>query len=142
MSALAETVPADVVERVREELARQGSALSPARVSQALRDHGRPVGDQTVLAVLDLLRRDVLGAGPLEPLLRLDGVTDVLVNGPGAVYVDRGEGLEQVDVRFADDEAVRRLAQRLASSAGRRLDDATPYVDLRLPDGRDRKSVV
>jgi pilus assembly protein CpaF len=128
-------VPDDVVERVREELARQGSALSAARVSQALRDHGRPVGDRTVLAVLDLLRRDVLGAGPLEPLLRLDGVTDVLVNGPDAVYVDRGEGLERVDVRFIDDAAVRRLAQRLASAAGRRLDDASPYIDLRLADG-------
>jgi pilus assembly protein CpaF len=128
-------ISADVVERVREELARHGAGLSPSRVSQALRDQGRPVGDQTVLAVLDLLRRDVLGAGCLEPLLRLDGVTDVLVNGPDAVFVDRGAGLERTEVRFADDDAVRRLAQRLASSAGRRLDDATPYVDLRLADG-------
>ncbi|MCW2756745.1 MAG: TadA family conjugal transfer-associated ATPase, partial [Nocardioidaceae bacterium] len=75
------------------------------------------------------------GAGPLESLLRTPGVTDVLVNGPGAVYLDRGAGLELTEVRFADDEAVRRLAQRLAASAGRRLDDATPHVDLRLPDG-------
>jgi pilus assembly protein CpaF len=59
----------------------------------------------------------------------------VLVNGAAAVYVDRGEGLELTSTRFADDGAVRRLAQRLASSGGRRLDDATPYVDLRLPDG-------
>jgi pilus assembly protein CpaF len=51
------------------------------------------------------------------------------------VYVDCGQGLELTGVRFPDDEAVRRLAQRLASSAGRRLDDATPYVDLRLRDG-------
>ena len=61
------------------------------------------------------LRRDVLGAGPLEPLLRLPGVTDVLVNGPDQVYVDRGDGLEATAVRFADDESVRRLAQRLAA---------------------------
>ena len=128
-------VPAEVVDRVRDDLAKIGAPLSPARVAQALRDQGRPVGDRTVLAVLDLLRRDVLGAGPLEPLLRLDGVTDVLVNGPNAVYVDSGDGLRRVDVTFADDEAVRRLAQRLAASAGRRLDDATPYVDVRLADG-------
>jgi pilus assembly protein CpaF len=88
-----------------------------------------------VLAVHDLLRQDVLGAGPLEPLLRMPGVTDVLVNGVDAVYVDRGEGLELTSTRFADDASVRRLAQRLAGSVGRRLDDATPYVDLRLPDG-------
>ncbi len=63
------------------------------------------------------------------------GVTDVLVNGPDAVYLDRGAGLELTAVRFPDDEAVRRLAQRLAAAGGRRLDDATPFVDLRLPDG-------
>jgi pilus assembly protein CpaF len=126
---------ADAVDAVREELARTGSALTPAVVAAALRDRGRPVGDATVLAVHDLLRQDVLGAGPLEPLLRLPGVTDVLVNGCAAVYIDRGEGLEPTDTRFPDDAAVRRLAQRLASSVGRRLDDATPYVDLRLPDG-------
>ena len=126
---------AEIVERVRDRLARDGSPLSPAHVARALRDEGRPVGDATVLAVVDELSRDVLGAGPLEPLLRLDGVTDVLVNGPGQVFVDRGDGLEPTSVRFPDDGAVRRLAQRLASSGGRRLDDATPYVDLRLPDG-------
>lgn len=120
---------------VREQLARTGTALSPDVVAGALRERGRPVGDATVLAVHDLLRQDVLGAGPLEPLLRLTGVTDVLVNGPDAVYLDRGDGLELTSVRFPDEAGVRRLAQRLAGSVGRRLDDATPYVDLRLPDG-------
>ena len=125
----------DVVEAVREQLARQGAEVTPARVAAALRDQGRPVGDAAVLAVHDQLTADVLGAGPLEPLLRTPGVTDVLVNGPDAVYLDRGEGLELTSVRFPDDDAVRRLAQRLAAAGGRRLDDATPYADLRLPDG-------
>jgi pilus assembly protein CpaF len=126
---------ADVVDAVRERLARSGATLTPEVVANALRDQGRPVGDATVLAVHDLLRQDILGAGPLEPLLRLPGVTDVLVNGAEAVYIDRGDGLELTETRFPDDGAVRRLAQRLASSVGRRLDDATPYVDLRMPDG-------
>ena len=132
----------EVVEVVRERIARDGAELTPAVVAAALRAHGRPVGDATVLAVLDVLQRDVIGAGPLEGLLRLPGVTDVLVNGPGAVYVDRGEGLELTDVRFTDDAAVRRLAQRLAGLAGRRLDDATPYVDLRLSDGTRLHAVL
>jgi pilus assembly protein CpaF len=132
---MVDQMPPGVVEEVREQLARTGATLSPAVVAAALRDHGRPVGDATVLAVHDLLRQDVLGAGPLEPLLRLPGVTDVLVNGADAVYIDRGAGLELTSTRFADDGSVRRLAQRLASSVGRRLDDATPFVDLRLPDG-------
>ena len=124
-----------LVETVREELARSPGALTPHRVAEALRRSGRPIGDATVLAVHELLRRDVLGAGPLEPLLRQPGVTDVLVNGPDQVFCERGAGLEPVSVRFADEPAVRRLAQRLAAAGGRRLDDASPYVDVRLPDG-------
>jgi pilus assembly protein CpaF len=127
--------PPDLVEVVRERLARTPGELTPHRVAAALRGAGRPVGDATVLAVHEALRHDVVGAGPLEPLLRTPGVTDVLVNGPDQVYLDRGAGLERVDVRLPDDEAVRRLAQRLAATAGRRLDDATPFVDARLADG-------
>ncbi|MBO9522590.1 MAG: TadA family conjugal transfer-associated ATPase [Nocardioidaceae bacterium] len=128
-------VAPETLDAVRVRLARDGGALTPDRIARALRAEGRPVGDATVLAVHDALRRDVDGAGPLEPLLALPGVTDVLVNGAGQVWLDRGGGLELTAVRFADDEAVRRLAQRLAASAGRRLDDATPYADLRLPGG-------
>ncbi len=125
-----------LVERVRDRLAADGEAvLTPAAVARVLRSEGRPVGDATVLTVLDALRRDVVGAGPLEELVRLEGVTDVVVNGPDQVFVDRGEGLEPAPVRFPDDAAVRRLAQRLAARAGRRLDDATPYADVRLADG-------
>lgn len=124
-----------MVEEVRSRLAAEGAALSPDRVAQALRAQGRPVGDRTVLAVYAALRRDVVGAGPLDPLLHSPGVTDVLVNGPEQVWVDRGQGLERADLAFPSDDAVRRLAQRLAASVGRRLDDASPYVDLRLADG-------
>ena len=123
------------LEAVRDRLARTPGELTPHRVAEALRVTGRPVGDTEVLAVYETLRRDVIGAGPLEPLLRSPGVTDVLVNGAEHVYLDRGRGLELTDVRFPDEESVRRLAQRLAALGGRRLDDATPYVDLRLPDG-------
>jgi pilus assembly protein CpaF len=128
-------VAPDLLEEVRERLAGEPGELTPHRVADALRATGRPVGDATVLAVHEALRRDVVGAGPLEPLLRIPGVTDVLVNGPQQVHVDRGQGLELTDVTFRDDEAVRRLAQRLAASGGRRLDDATPHVDVRLGDG-------
>jgi pilus assembly protein CpaF len=134
-SADAGAVTDEVVEQVRAELARRGGVVSPALVADALRAPGRPVGDATVLAVHDRLRREVEGAGPLEDLLRLPGVTDVLVNGPDQVLLDRGRGLEPTALRFPDDGAVRRLAQRLAAAAGRRLDDASPYVDVRLRDG-------
>jgi len=128
-------VPAALLDQVRDRLARDGSPGTPHEVAAALRGLGRPVGDATVLAVHDALRAESLGAGPLDPLLALPGVTDVLVNGPDEVWLDRGSGLERADVRFPDDDAVRRLAQRLAASGGRRLDDASPYVDVRLADG-------
>ena len=133
---------AGLVEVVREQLASSPGALTPHRVAEALRASGRPVGDATVLDVYEALRHDVVGAGPLEPLLRQEGVTDVLVNGPAQVYVDRGRGLEPAPVRFSDDDAVRRLAQRLASAGGRRHDDATPHVDVRLPDGTRLHAVL
>ena len=133
---------AELADQVREQVARSGDQLTPGVVARVLRSGGRPVGDATVLEVLDVLRRDVLGAGPLEPLVRMEGVTDVLVNAPDEVFVDRGQGLERTAVRFPDERAVRRLAQRLAGAGGRRLDDASPYVDLRLPDGTRLHAVL
>jgi pilus assembly protein CpaF len=88
-----------------------------------------------VLDAVESVRAGLAGAGPLEPLLRLPGVTDVLVNGAHGVWVDRGDGLQRADVTFAGDGDVRRLAVRLVSACGRRLDDAQPWADARLPDG-------
>jgi pilus assembly protein CpaF len=128
------TEPA-LIDRVRRRLAADTVEPTAQSVAAALRAEQRLSDSATVLTLVDELRRDTLGAGLLEPLLAVDGVTDVLVNGPDAVYLDRGGGLELTRVRFADDEAVRRLAQRLAAQAGRRLDDASPWVDARMPDG-------
>jgi pilus assembly protein CpaF len=128
-------VAQETLDSVRARLAVSGAEPTPDRVAAALRSDGRLVGDAAVLAVVDALRRDVVGAGPLQELLAWPDVTDVLVNGPDEVYVDRGAGLERTAVRFPDEAAVRRLAQRLAAAGGRRLDDATPFVDVRLVDG-------
>jgi pilus assembly protein CpaF len=124
-----------LVDRVRARLASDGAGARPADVAAALRVEGQVLTDSAVLSLVDRLERDVAGAGPLQGLLGLRDVTDVLVNGPRDVYVDDGSGLRRADVSFADDAAVRRLAQRLAATAGRRLDDASPYVDVRLADG-------
>lgn len=135
-------VPEALVERVRRRLAADAAAPSPENVARALRAEPGVLGPDTVLAVVDQVRRDTGGAGVLEPLLGLPGVTDVLVNGADSVHVDRGDGLEPVDVRFTDEAEVRRLAQRLAALAGRRLDDASPWVDARLPDGTRLHAVL
>ena len=128
-------VSAALIDRVRGTLAGTGAEPTPARVAAALRADGGVYGDSIVLAVVAALRREALGAGPLDTLLSEPGITDILVNGPDEVYVDRGSGLERVVTRTGDEPAIRRLATRLAAAAGRRLDDATPYVDVRLSDG-------
>lgn len=132
----------DLLDRVRRRLAEDAHEVTPVTVAAALRDEPGLHGSATVLALVDRLRSETIGAGPLEPLLRLDGVTDVLVNGPDQVFVDRGRGLERHAVGFPDDASVRRLAQRLAAAAGRRLDDASPWVDARLADGTRLHAVL
>lgn len=122
-------------EPVRSRIASLGRDPDATDIADALRWCGHVVSDASVLAVTDALRRDSVGAGPLDPLLALPGVTDVIVNGPDAVYVDTGTGLRRAPVTFASDDEVRRLAVRLAASVGRRLDDASPFVDARMADG-------
>jgi len=93
------------------------------------------LGVDGVASVREGLRSQLLGTGPLEPLLADDDVTDVAVNGDGSVWVDRGFGMERVEVDVGGPEAQRRLAVRLAGLAGRRLDETAPYVDGQLPSG-------
>lgn len=126
-----------LIERVRERLAAEsaplGSSLRPNVVAAAIRaEAGGMLGDTEVLANLRVLQTELTGAGILQPLLCADGTTDVLVTAPDAVWVDDGNGLRRSHIRFADEAAVRRLAQRLALAAGRRLDDAQPWVDGQL----------
>jgi pilus assembly protein CpaF len=133
---------AELLDAVRLHLAEHGGEPTPARVAAALRARGRLLGDAEVLDVVAALRSELVGAGPLEPLLADPDVTDILVNAPDRVWIDRGRGLERSDIAFADTAAVRRLAQRLATTAGKRLDDARPWVDARLPDGTRLHAVL
>ncbi len=124
-----------VLERVRDRFVAAGTAVTPANVAAAIRAEGGALGDRELLAMTRRLAAELSGAGPLEDLLAAD-VTDILVNGPDQVWVDAGDGLRRArDVRFGSADEVRRLAQRLAFQAGRRLDAAAPYVDARLPSG-------
>jgi pilus assembly protein CpaF len=131
-----------LLEAVRQRLAESGAEPTPARVAAALRAQGRLLGDAEVLGGTERLRCELVGTGPLEPLLADPSVTDVLVSAPDRVWVDRGRGLELTEVTFADAASVRRLAQRLAAVAERRLDDARPWVDARLPDGTRMHAVI
>ena len=124
-----------LVARVTERLALAGEAPTAAAVTAAVRHEGAVLGGPGLLALVAEVRSELTGFGVLEPLLADAEVSDVLVNGPSEVWVDRGGGLARAAVTFRDEAAVRRLAQRLAASAGRRLDVARPTVDARLPGG-------
>lgn len=129
-------IPGQLVDRVRRRLVDEGLSPGASEVAAALRAEGLVVGEETLWELVEALRSEMIGAGPLDALIRTPGVTDVLVNGHEQVWVDQlGRGLHLTDVRFRDEEAVRSLAQRLAGQAGRRLDQAVPWVDARLPSG-------
>ncbi|RDH75751.1 conjugal transfer protein [Mycolicibacterium moriokaense] len=122
-----------LIDRVRERLAAETAPLRPNVVAAAIRaESGGVLGDTEVLSNLRMLQTELTGVGILEPLLHAEGTTDVLVTAPDAVWVDDGKGLRRSSIQFADEEAVRRLAQRLALSVGRRLDEAQPWVDGQL----------
>jgi pilus assembly protein CpaF len=87
------------------------------------------------LQLADELVDDMTGFGPLRPLLLDDSINDVMVNGPNKVYVERSGKLEQVAVRFRDNEHIATVAQKIAARVGRRIDESSPMVDCRLPDG-------
>ncbi|PMC61223.1 hypothetical protein CJ204_12220 [Corynebacterium xerosis] len=130
------TIDAGLLDRVRRRLVESAAGTGAEDIARAVREEtGGVVGDAELLALLRTLRGELVGAGPLDRLLRMPGVTDVLVTAPDAVWIDRGGGPERVDAGFRDDAEVRRLAVRLASACGRRLDDAQPFVDGHLPGG-------
>jgi pilus assembly protein CpaF len=135
MSGVQTGLDAGLVQRVRDALVASNQPPSAAHVATLLREQAGVLGDAAVLEATELVRHELLGAGPLEELLAEPDVTDVLVNGPGEIWVDDGAGLRLTEVRFPSESAVRRLAVRIAAAAGRRLDEASPFVDLLLDSG-------
>ncbi|WP_282944358.1 TadA family conjugal transfer-associated ATPase [Cellulomonas endometrii] len=127
---------------VRRRLAEEGGPVTAARVAAALRDSGQVLGATALAELEPLVLAELLGAGPLQPLLDDPGVTDVLVNGPQDVWVERHGGLQRAAVDLGDVAHVRELAVRLAAAGGQRLDDARPAADARLPDGTRLHAVL
>ena len=94
--------------------------------------------DELVIEVLD----ELLGLGPLEPLLKDESITDILVNGYLTVFVERGGLLERVPTRFQDEKHLLRIIQKIVSAVGRRIDESSPFVDARLADGSRVNAII
>ncbi|MDM8085603.1 TadA family conjugal transfer-associated ATPase [Cellulomonas cellasea] len=131
-----------LLDGVRARLARHGPQPTDADVTEAVRSAGAVLGSRALAELGAAVRAEVLGAGPLQPLLDDPHVTDVLVNAPDQVWVEREGRLERSAVDLGTPEQVRDLAVRLAAAGGQRLDDASPSVDARLPDGARLHAVL
>jgi pilus assembly protein CpaF len=115
-----------VHEQLHAALAQERAPLSAADKAQLIQD----VSD------------DILGYGPIDRLLKDDEVSEVMVNGPESVYVERAGRIERTNASFVDETHLRRIIDKIVSQVGRRIDEATPMVDARLPDGSRVNAVI
>jgi len=121
-------------------------ALEPAKVTQAINDtlneEGRLLTDGDRARLIAEIKNELLGLGPLEPLLHDDDITDILVNGNAQVYVEKFGKLHRTDVTFQDDPHLMLIIDRIVSQVGRRVDESSPMVDARLRDGSRINAIV
>ncbi len=142
---------AEVHRRLVEDLRRRGldETATEVELRQAIGEvmdqtaaSGRPLGRTERDRLVDEVYNDVLGLGPLEPLLADDDISEVMVNGPHHVFVERSGRIERAVVRFADEAHLRRIIDRIVSRVGRRIDDASPMCDARLVDGSRVNAII
>jgi pilus assembly protein CpaF len=128
-----------VLDKVQpDELRREVSAL----VSQVLSSEGRPLRADEFKKLIDELLDEVLGFGPLEPLLADPTINDILVNSHKSIYVERYGVLEKTRVRFRDERHLLRIIDKIVSRVGRRVDESNPWVDARLEDGSRVNAII
>jgi pilus assembly protein CpaF len=155
LAAIADDPYADLKARVHHQcIEKLGPELFRGDTSEDLTDQVyRAVTEELALDRTPLTREerreivrqltdDILGYGPIEPLLRDESVTEVMVNGFDRVFVERSGKLERTDVRFVDDSHVMRIIDKIVSQVGRRVDEASPMVDARLPDGSRVNAII
>ena len=94
------------------------------------------------MRLFEAIAAEILGLGPIEPLLKDDSVTEIMVNGPKQVYVEQAGKLYRTDIRFKDDDHVMRVIDRIISPLGRRCDESSPMVDARLSDGSRVNAII
>ncbi|RMH38555.1 MAG: CpaF family protein [Gammaproteobacteria bacterium] len=110
--------------------------------SRALASAGLVLSRAERQQLFDMIVADILGFGPLQPLLEDDSITEIMVNGPRRVYIERGGKLVLTDVKFQDNAHVLRIIERILAPLGRRVDEASPMVDARLPDGSRVNAII
>jgi pilus assembly protein CpaF len=110
--------------------------------NDTLAEEGIPLPRLERTRLLEAIMAELLSFGPIEPLLRDESVSEIMVNGPDQVWVERKGKLEETDIRFENDDHVRRIIDRIVAPLGRRCDEASPMVDARLPDGSRVNAII
>jgi pilus assembly protein CpaF len=127
---------------VRQKCVQQGLEITADNLAQLLREISPVMSHAQRLDIVDEILLAFDGMGPLAPLLLKPGLTDIVVNSCKDVWIDCGTGMQKVDCSWGDEAALRNFAIRLAGLAHRRLDDAVPWVDARLPNGLRLHAVI
>jgi pilus assembly protein CpaF len=121
-----------------DELARRVREI----VVEELNRHETPLSPDDRAALEQQIAADILGYGPLEPFLQDASVTEVMVNGSDQIYIERAGKIEETQASFLDDAHLLRIIDRIVSQVGRRIDEASPMVDARLPDGSRVNAII
>lgn len=128
-------VDAQLMDVVRRRVLSQSGPVTDLQVAAAVRDSGRLLGAAGSLVAMERITAELNGLGPLQVLARDPAVTDIFVNAPDSVWQDRGYGPERLAIRFSSETELRALAVRLVANGGRRLDDSSPCVDVKVAAG-------
>ena len=110
--------------------------------SKAVDEEGLALTRAERVRMLEQITDEIVGLGPLEPLLRDESITEVMVNGPRQVYIERAGKIELTNVTFQNDDHVMRIIDRIVAPIGRRVDESSPMVDARLVDGSRVNAVI
>ena len=134
------------INKLGQELFKEDASDLNDRVYKAVTEElalaGTPLTREERRELVRQLRDDILGYGPLERFLSDDTVTEVMVNGPEHIYVERAGKIERTNARFVDDAHLMRIIEKIVSQIGRRIDEASPMVDARLPDGSRVNAII
>ena len=110
--------------------------------NDTLAEEGIPLPRLERTRLLEAIMAELLSFGPIEPLLRDESISEIMVNGPDSIWIERAGQLEETDVKFENDDHVRRIIDRIVAPLGRRCDEASPMVDARLPDGSRVNAII
>jgi pilus assembly protein CpaF len=116
--------------------------LVDTRLRELLGEEQVPLSIQEKAHIIQQIGDNILGLGPLEPFVRDPEITEIMVNGPLAVYIERGGKIHRTEAEFKNEEDLRRTIDKIVARVGRRVDDASPYVDARLADGSRVNAII